>query len=51
MLIISLDLPKKYSKRKDHIGPLRNGNDELTKDIPEICIYCWNNIILIRSMR
>ena len=28
---------KQYSKRKDHIGPLRNENDELTNDIPEMC--------------
>ena len=28
---------KRYSKRKDHIGPLRNENDELTNDIPEMC--------------
>ena len=38
MLIISLDMPNDIdSKRKDHIGPLRNENDELTNDIPEMC--------------
>ena len=36
---------KRYSKRKDRIGPLRNENDELTNDIPEMC-NIRNSIIL-----
>ena len=37
MLFISLDMPKKCSKSKEYIGPLRNQNDELTNDISEMC--------------